>query len=134
MTVAGKRGICEHGAVCHDGTAPSMATAPEASRAWLLIEHQGPWPAEPTEAEQPGRLGELVCAAAGLGIRVQLIRRPGRRVPLTARTVFAGWTVVEFDNDAINPAGAGWWSWPWWSRPSMSPLSWSSSTPRTACH
>jgi hypothetical protein len=93
LTVAGKRGICEHGAVCHDGTAPSMATAPEASRAWLLIEHQGPWPAEPTEAEQPGRLGELVCAAAGLGIRVQLIRRPGRRVPLTARTVFAGWTV-----------------------------------------
>ena len=83
---------CEHGAACHDGSAPSMATAPEASRAWLLIEHPGPWPAEPTEAEQPGRLGELVAAAAALGIRVQLIRRPGRRGPLLERTVFAGWT------------------------------------------
>ena len=32
---------CEHGAECHDGTEPSMASAPEASRAWLLIEHPG---------------------------------------------------------------------------------------------
>jgi hypothetical protein len=86
---------CEHGAACHDGTAPSMATAPEASRAWLLIEHPGPWPTEPTEAEQPGRLGELAAAAAALGIRVQLIRRPGRRPPLSARTVFAGWTAGD---------------------------------------
>jgi hypothetical protein len=72
-----------------------MATAPEASRAWLLIEHPGPWPAEPTEAEQPGRLGTLVSAAATLGVRVQLIRRPGRRTPLRPddpRTVFVGWT------------------------------------------
>jgi hypothetical protein len=75
-----------------------MATAPEASRAWLLIEHPGPWPAEPTEAEQPGRLGSLVAAADALGIRVQLIRRPGRRTPLLAdhpRTVFAGWTAGD---------------------------------------
>jgi hypothetical protein len=72
-----------------------MATAPEASRAWLLVEHPGPWPAEPTEAEQPGGLGPLVSAAAALGIRVQLIRRPGRRAPLLPddpRTVFVGWT------------------------------------------
>jgi hypothetical protein len=89
---------CEHGTACHDGTAPSMATAPEASRGWLLIEHPGPWPAEPTEAPQPGRLGALVSAAAELGIRVQLIRRPGRRAPLlpdTPRTVFAGWTAGD---------------------------------------
>ncbi len=26
---------CEHGAACHDGTEPAMASAPEASRAWL---------------------------------------------------------------------------------------------------
>ena len=97
MPIVNERGICEHGA-CHDGTALSMATAPEASRAWLLVEHQGPWPAEPTEAEQPGRLGELVSAAAALGIRVQLIRRPGRRASLGAdepRTVFAGWTAGD---------------------------------------
>jgi hypothetical protein len=75
-----------------------MATAPEASRAWLLIEHPGPWPAEPTEAEQPGGLGALVADADALGIRVQLIRRPGRRTPLLAadpRTVFAGRTAGE---------------------------------------
>jgi len=46
---------CEHGAGSHDGTEPSMASAPEASRAWLLIEHHGPWPPEPTEAELPHR-------------------------------------------------------------------------------
>jgi hypothetical protein len=89
---------CEHGAACHDAGALSMASAPEASRAWLLIEHPGPWPAEPTAAEQPGRLGALVSAAAELGVRVQLIRRPGRRAPLLEhdpRTVFAGWTVGD---------------------------------------
>jgi hypothetical protein len=99
---------CEHGAVCHDGTAPSMATAPEASRAWLLIEHPGPWPAEPTEAEQPGRLGDLVSAAAALGVRVQLIRRPGRRAPLVTRTVFAGWTAGAADRTAGSAGGAPW--------------------------
>jgi hypothetical protein len=87
---------CEHGAACHEGGALSMASAPEASRAWLLIEHPGPWPAEPTEAEQPGGLGALVPAADALGIRVQLIRRPGRRAPLPAeRTVFLGWTAGD---------------------------------------
>jgi hypothetical protein len=87
---------CEHGAACHEGGALSMASAPEASRAWLLIEHPGPWPAEPTEAEQPGELGALVAAADALGIRVQLIRRPGRRAALPAeRTVFLGWTAGD---------------------------------------
>jgi hypothetical protein len=86
---------CEHGAQCHDGASSSMASAPEASRAWLLIEHPGPWPAEATEAELPGRLSAVVAAAGALGIRVQLIRRPGRREPWTPerpRTVYAGWT------------------------------------------
>jgi hypothetical protein len=89
---------CEHGAECHEGMAPSLATAPETSRAWLLIEHPGPWPAEPTEAEQPGRLAELVRAADALGIRVQLIRRPGRRaalLPDDPRTVLACWTAGD---------------------------------------
>jgi hypothetical protein len=72
-----------------------MASAPEASRAWLLIEHPGPWPAEPADAEFPGQLGSVVAAAVALGIRVQLIRRPGRReaVPMDRpRAAFAGWT------------------------------------------
>jgi hypothetical protein len=72
-----------------------MASAPEAARAWLLVEHPGPWPAEATEAELPGKLAAMVTAADALGIRVQLIRRPGRRATLHAdgpRTVYAGWT------------------------------------------
>jgi hypothetical protein len=83
---------CEHGAACHDGTESSAASAPEASRAWLLVEHPGPWPAEATEAELPGPLGDLVTFADSLGIRVQLIRRPGRRPASDVRSVFTGWT------------------------------------------
>ena len=83
---------CEHGAECHDGTEPSAASAPEASRAWLLVEHPGPWPAEATEAELPDPLAGLVAFADALGIRVQLIRRPGRRPASDVRSVFTGWT------------------------------------------
>jgi hypothetical protein len=83
---------CEHGAASHDGTEPSLASAPEASRAWLLIEHPGPWPPEAAEAELPAPLCEVIAAAAGLGIRVQLIRNPGPRREPGARRVFAGWT------------------------------------------
>jgi len=83
---------CEHGAASHDGTEPSMASAPEASRAWLLIEHPGPWPPEPAEAFFPAPLQSVVSSAVELGIRVQLIRGPGSRLAGNARRVFAGWT------------------------------------------
>ena len=45
--------VCEHGAESHDGTEPALASASEASRAWLLVEHPGPWPHEPAEAALP---------------------------------------------------------------------------------
>jgi hypothetical protein len=75
-----------------------MASAPEASRAWLLVEHPGPWPREAADASFPSALGAVVSSAVGLGIRVQLIRRPGssgdRRAgnPRGVFSVFAGWT------------------------------------------
>jgi len=69
-----------------------MASAPEASRAWLLIEHPGPWPHEAADAAQPAPLAELVKSAEEFGVRVQLIRRPGRRQVGDARAVFLGWT------------------------------------------
>jgi hypothetical protein len=72
-----------------------MASAPEASRAWLLIEHPRPWPHEPAAAVFPTPLRAVVSSAVSLGIRVQLIRRPGssvRRQPPAAHSVFAGWT------------------------------------------
>jgi len=69
-----------------------MASAPEASRAWLLIEHPGPWPHEPTETALPTPLDAMVRTADTLGIRVQMIRRPGRRTASNVRRVFVGWT------------------------------------------
>jgi hypothetical protein len=92
---------CEHGVACHDGSESSAATAPEASRAWLLIEHDGPWPAEAVDAALPAPLRDLAMRADGLGIRVQLIRRPGRRPARDGHgdggprkpAVLAGWTV-----------------------------------------
>ena len=75
-----------------------MASAPEASRAWLLIEHPGPWPHEPTETALPAPLDAMVRTADALGIRVQMIRKPGRRTANDVRHLFAGWT-----------AGAGPW-------------------------
>ncbi len=73
-----------------------MASAPESSRAWLLIEHPGPWPPEAIDAELPPGLRDLVTEADARGVRVQLIRRPGRR-PATGdeRTVLAGWTAGD---------------------------------------
>ena len=70
---------CDHGAGWHEGTEPFIASAPVDSRAWLLIEHPGPWPRRPAEAAFPRPLRAAVAAAAELGIRIQLIRRPGRR-------------------------------------------------------
>jgi hypothetical protein len=84
--------VCEHGADCHTGLEPSMASAPEASRAWLLIEHPGPWPHEAADAAQPAPLAALVQSAEEFGVRVQLIRRPGRREVGDVRSVFLGWT------------------------------------------
>ena len=70
---------CEHGPGAHDGGVASHATAPVASRGWLLIEHPGPWAEQALETELPAPLGDLAIAADRVGIRVQLIRRPGYR-------------------------------------------------------
>ncbi len=82
--VPGAAARCAHGAGCHDGTEPAAATAPEGSRAWLLIEHAGPWPEQAADAVLPAPLKEAAQRAEALGIRVQLIRRPGRRRPRAA--------------------------------------------------
>jgi len=95
---------CEHGAVCHNGAEPAVGTAPEQARSWLLIEHDGPWPAEVADAPLPGVLADLAARAEEAGVRVQLIRRPGRRAPRApaahgdpggtgaSAAVFVGWT------------------------------------------
>src|SRR5260370_5467557 len=83
--------VCEHGAESHDGTEPSIASAPEASRAWLLVEHPGPWPHEAADAALPAPLAGLVRAAVDFGGRGQMIPRPGRRQAGGGRTRFLGW-------------------------------------------
>jgi Sucrase/ferredoxin-like len=91
---------CEHGAACHDGAEPAVGTAPEQARSWLLIEHDGPWPAEVADVPLPGVLADLAAGAEEAGLRVQLIRRPGRRSPGASgaaggtgrpAAVFVGW-------------------------------------------
>ncbi len=103
--------VCEHGAASHDGTEPSAASAPEASRAWLLVEHPGPWPGEPAEAAFPAPLDAVVALAVGLGVRVQLIRRPGSagRRPGSGG-VYAGWVAGSqpWLRRGEVPAGPAW--------------------------
>jgi hypothetical protein len=92
---------CEHGAGAHDGGVAAPASAPVAARAWLLIEHLGPWAHSAVETPLPGPLATLAAEADRAGIRVQLIRRPlrssrpGEHSPLTGSgspVVYAAWT------------------------------------------
>ena len=78
--------LCEHGEDCHAGRADASGSAPEAARAWLLIEHPASWAAEPLDTVG---LPDVAREAGKLGIRVQLIRRPGE----DRRRVYAAWTV-----------------------------------------
>lgn len=79
-------GLCAHAAGSHDGAIDSRGTAPGDARAWLLIEHPGPWAAKPLDT--PG-LPMIAHTAAGLGTRVQLIRRPGKQA---TGEIYCAWT------------------------------------------
>jgi hypothetical protein len=70
----------------------AVASAPANARAWTLAEHPGPWPEEAIDAHLPGPLRKVIDRADELGVRVQLIRRPGRRNRLATPAVFVGWT------------------------------------------
>ncbi|MBN3931940.1 sucrase ferredoxin [Streptomyces verrucosisporus] len=76
---------------------PPAATAATA-RTWLLVEQPGPWGAKAlTDSRLDPVLGRaLERAAAGTGVRVALIRRPGRRPDLRGpalRRVYLAHTV-----------------------------------------
>jgi hypothetical protein len=72
---------------------PCLASATTKARAWLLVEHPGPWAAE---IEDTGGLlapvAAVVAAARRLGVRPQLIRTPGRRRTVPPLHVYAGWS------------------------------------------
>ncbi|MFI0263500.1 sucrase ferredoxin [Streptomyces sp. NPDC017056] len=62
-----------------DGAEPVAGTSATA-RTWLLVEQTGPWGTEAlTESHLDPRIGRaLETAANGTGVRVALVRRPGR--------------------------------------------------------
>jgi hypothetical protein len=77
---------CNHGAGAHEAHVDARGSAPENARGWLLIEHSGPWAAKPLDTEG---IPAYAYAAAALGIRLQLIRRPGK---LVTGQVYCAWT------------------------------------------
>ncbi|KNB51306.1 sucrase ferredoxin [Streptomyces caatingaensis] len=75
---------------------PLSGTAAPA-RTWLLIEQPGPWGAKALRASRldPATGGALEEAADGTGVRIALIRRPGRHAdcdPLNTRRIFVAHT------------------------------------------
>jgi hypothetical protein len=73
---------------------PMMGTA-SIVRSWLLIEQPGPWGYEAVRQNRmpDGVADDLRARAAALGIRIILLRRPGRVAPL-GREVFLAHTGV----------------------------------------
>ncbi|MFO7252702.1 MAG: hypothetical protein DIU60_018325, partial [Actinomycetes bacterium] len=58
---------------------PLFASATVGARYWVLVEHPGPWARSVAETALPEPVADLVARAGELGVRVQLIRRPGER-------------------------------------------------------
>lgn len=93
----------------HDGGVPSHASAPEKSRAWLLIEYDGLWAEHAAQTPLPAPLGKLAVAADEAGVRVQLIKRPGRSGS-PGEHLYAAWTnrpepwLVRVAADDVDPA------------------------------
>ncbi|MFH8801141.1 sucrase ferredoxin [Streptomyces sp. NPDC017936] len=84
-------------AVSRDLDEPLSGTAPTA-RTWLLLEQPGPWGAKALVSSHldPAIGRALEAAARNTGVRVVLIRRPGRHADLgspTVRRVYAAHTV-----------------------------------------
>lgn len=78
---------CEHGAGSHTGLRPCLASATVKPRAWLLIEHPGPW------AEHLEQMGlPIIAEAERHGVRPQLIRRSGRRQATPPIQVYICWS------------------------------------------
>jgi hypothetical protein len=74
---------------------PCQASATTKARAWLLIEHPGPWAAKVDKTELPGPLAAARAEAARHGVRTQLIRRPGRRTAVPPVQMYVGWSGID---------------------------------------
>ncbi|MBW8805608.1 MAG: hypothetical protein JF587_17420 [Catenulisporales bacterium] len=65
-------------ALCRAAREPMADTAPPRARAWLAVEHPGPWPAFGWPADLPAAAAEMLTVAPAYDVRPQLIRRPDR--------------------------------------------------------
>lgn len=75
-----RRPGCDHPCGAHDRAVPLFATAPPNARRWLLIEYPGPWPDLRTGLDRlPTPVVRAFRRAEALGVRAQLMRRPGSR-------------------------------------------------------
>ena len=83
---------CDHCPGSHTGALDCLATATTKARAWLLIEHPGPWGERVEDTALPGPLAAAVARAGRLGVRPQLIRRTGRRRPTPPLQIYVGWS------------------------------------------
>jgi hypothetical protein len=83
---------CGHCPGSHTGERPCLATATTKARAWLLIEHPGPWPENVTGLPASDPVAGPVRAAKKAGVRPQLIRRPGRRRGTPPIQVYAAYS------------------------------------------
>jgi hypothetical protein len=92
---------CTHGPDSHNGPCP--ASANERARAWLLIEHPGPWAARLEDTALPAPVARAVTRAREHAVRAQLIRRPGRRRAVPPVQVYTAWSGAQARS------GAGAW-------------------------
>jgi hypothetical protein len=86
---------CTHCVGSHTGARPCLASATEKTRAWLLVEHPGPWAERLEETELFPAVSRVLARARKHSVRVQLIRRPGRRRATPPVQVYAGWSGAD---------------------------------------
>jgi hypothetical protein len=83
---------CTHCAGCHTGQRPCLASATAGTRAWLLVEHPGPWGEEIDRMALPAPLADAIARARLHGVRPQFIRSPRRRRVTPPLRVYAGFS------------------------------------------
>jgi hypothetical protein len=88
----GESGHCAHCPGSHTGQLPCLASATTKARAWLLVEHPGPWAEEIDDTDVPAPIAAALAEAARLGVRRQLIRPTGRRRTAQSPRVYTGWS------------------------------------------
>ena len=86
---------CTHCPGSHTAACPRLASATVKARAWLLVEHPGPWADRIEDTALFAPVGRALAQAREQSVRVQLIRRPGRRRGIPPIQVYLAWSGAE---------------------------------------